>query len=224
MTEPHTHLTSRSHTKPLSYTKPLSHIKTLLIANRGEIARRILHTAQQLGLKTVAVYTEADRDALHHRLADHHVLLHDTVTTDGTRCSGYLNIAEILRAAKACNADAIHPGYGFLSENADFAQAVCDAGLRYIGPHPQTIRRLGDKVTAKAFAQKLGIPTLPAITLNADTPLDATHLPQEGWPWLVKAAAGGGGRGMRVAHSATELISVNVFPSGVAKICSHKNV
>lgn len=188
----------------------LHNIKTLLIANRGEIACRIIRTAHELGLKTVAVFTEADAGAAHVTLADYSVKLSDQ-TSDSNPAdtiSGYLDIDAIIKAAKATGADAIHPGYGFLSENALFAKAVSDAALRFVGPTAKQIEQLGDKVAAKAFAESLGVNTLPALTIDPSQSTADQSLPESGWPWLIKAAAGGGGRGMRVVNNPTELTQV----------------
>jgi 3-methylcrotonyl-CoA carboxylase alpha subunit len=189
----------------MNYT--LENISTLLIANRGEIACRIIRTAKQLGLKTVAVYTEADAAAAHPKLADVSVLLPDNKTSEGV-VSGYLDIQAIVQAAKDTHADAIHPGYGFLSENADFSRAVAAANLKFVGPEASHIEQLGDKVAAKAFANELGVNTLPTLTLDAAKSAQDQVLPKEGWPWLIKAAAGGGGRGMRVVENAEALFQV----------------
>lgn len=185
----------------------LQHIDTLLIANRGEIACRIMRTAKALGLKTVAVYTPADAAAAHIQLADFAVELADTQTDTG-HISGYLNSDAIIAAAKKTGAQAIHPGYGFLSENADFARAIAQADLRFVGPEASAIESLGDKVAAKAFANKLGISTLPTLTFDPTQSPESQTLPTEGWPWLIKAAAGGGGRGMRVVSDGDALRQV----------------
>ena len=131
-------------------------IRRLLIANRGEIARRIIRTAQRLGIETVAVYSDPDRDALHVREA---TMSHPLGGRASAEC--YLRIDKLIQAARATKADAVHPGYGFLSENADFAQAVLDAGLVWVGPPPAAIRALGSKSSAKAIAQQRGVPCLP---------------------------------------------------------------
>jgi len=166
----------------------VSTITTLLVANRGEIARRVFRTARNMALRTVAVYVEADALSPHVTEADDAVLLP----------TGYLDGDAILAAAKASGADAIHPGYGFLSENAVFAQAVIDAGVTWVGPPPAAIAAMGDKVAAKRLAVEAGVPTLPM----AEDPSGAAEI---GFPLLVKAAAGGGGKGMRVVASAGEL-------------------
>jgi len=161
---------------------------TLLIANRGEIARRIIRSAHDMGIGCVAVYVDADAQAPFVREADEAVHLTE----------GYLDGAAILEAAKATGAGAIHPGYGFLSENAAFCQQVMAAGLAWVGPSPDAISQMGDKIAAKALAEKAQVPTLP----GSQDPSDAS---QVGYPLLVKAAAGGGGKGMRVVESADQL-------------------
>ncbi|OYU32238.1 MAG: carbamoyl-phosphate synthase large subunit [Comamonadaceae bacterium PBBC2] len=174
----------------------------LLIANRGEIARRVIRTAQRMGIATVAVYSDADRDALHVHEADTAVALGGTLSADS-----YLRIDKLLQAARDSGADAVHPGYGFLSENADFAQAVIDAGLTWVGPPPEAIRALGSKSAAKALALRHGVPCLPGY-LGADQS-DATFTAQAeqlGLPLMVKAVAGGGGRGMRLVSDMAQLL------------------
>jgi geranyl-CoA carboxylase alpha subunit len=161
-------------------------MKSLLIANRGEIARRIMRTARRIGLRTIAVYSEADRDALHVCEADAAVCI-----GGATPRESYLNIAAIIDAAKHTKADAVHPGYGFLAENADFAQAVIDARLAWIGPAPAVIRQMGDKAQAKRIAAAAGVPIVPGGNATADV------ASQTGYPLMIKAVAGGGGRGMR---------------------------
>jgi len=184
---------------------PLKHIQTVLIANRGEIACRIIRTAKSLGLKTIAVYTKADENALHTFEADQAVFLEDEPTQDGS-ISGYLCIAQIISAAKQCHAQAIHPGYGFLSENADFAEAVETAGLRFVGPKAEAIRQLGHKVQAKQIATSANVPILKSLMVSANKESKNTDsYPTEDWPWLIKAAAGGGGRGMRIVNNTAEL-------------------
>ena len=177
-------------------------ITKLLVANRGEIALRIFRTAQRMGLHTVAVYSDADAQALHVQAASLAVPLHGNASADT-----YLRIDKILQAAHASGADAVHPGYGFLSENADFAQAVIDAGLVWVGPPPAAIRSLGSKSAAKALALARGVPCLPGY-YGADQ--SDERLVQEaqrlGWPLMVKAAAGGGGRGMRLVTQAEQFL------------------
>ena len=177
-------------------------VTRLLIANRGEIARRVIRTARQMGIQTVAVYSDADRDALHVQEADTAVALGGTLSADS-----YLRIDKLLAAAQATGADAVHPGYGFLSENAEFAQAVIDAGLTWVGPPPAAIRALGSKSAAKALALQHGVPCLPGY-FGADQS-DATFTAQAeqlGLPLMVKAVAGGGGRGMRLVTDMAQLL------------------
>jgi len=167
-------------------------IRRLLVANRGEIACRIFRTAHRMGIATVAVYADADAGAPFVRMADGAVALHGE-----TAAETYLDGGKLIAAAVRSGADAVHPGYGFLSENADFAQAVLDAGLIWVGPSPDSIRRIGDKLAAKAVAQAAGVPTLQAHALGVGE--DATGpAARIGYPILIKASAGGGGRGMRV--------------------------
>jgi len=170
----------------------------VLIANRGEIALRIMKTARRLGLGVVAVYSDADRDALHVRAADTAVRIGEALPA-----RSYLNIDAIIAAAKASGADAVHPGYGFLAENADFAQACRDAGLVFIGPSPEAIRAMGSKAGAKEFMRKAGIPCVPGYQGTDQS--EAAMLAEAGkigFPVMIKAAAGGGGRGMRLVTDA----------------------
>jgi acetyl-CoA carboxylase biotin carboxylase subunit len=173
----------------------------VLIANRGEIALRIHRACHEMGIKTVAVHSTADAHAMHVRLADETVC----IGPPPSRAS-YLNVANILSAASITGADAIHPGLGFLSENADFAAAVEESGFTFIGPSPEHIRLMGDKVRAKAEARRLGIPVVPgspeAVRDIAEAEAAARAI---GYPVLLKASAGGGGRGMKLAHNAAEL-------------------
>ncbi len=176
-------------------------ITRLLIANRGEIARRILRTAHRLGMATVAVYSDADAGALHVREAGSAVALGGNVSADT-----YLRIDKLLAAAKASGADAVHPGYGFLSENADFAQAVLDAGLVWVGPPPAAIHALGNKAAAKQLALAKNVPCLPGYQ-GSDQSNDRllAEAVKVAYPLMVKATAGGGGRGMRLVTQASEL-------------------
>jgi acetyl-CoA carboxylase, biotin carboxylase subunit len=173
----------------------------ILIANRGEIALRIHRACQELGIATVAVHSTADAEAMHVRLADESVCIGPPAARDS-----YLNAAAILSAATITGADAIHPGYGFLSENAEFAAMVEEHGLAFIGPTAEHIRMMGDKVVAKVTAKKLGIPCVPGSD-GAITDIDtAKQVAKDiGYPVLIKAAAGGGGRGMKVARNEGEL-------------------
>jgi geranyl-CoA carboxylase alpha subunit len=176
-------------------------MKSLLIANRGEIARRIMRTARRMGMRTVAVYSDADREALHAREADAAMRIGGAAPRES-----YLNMAAIIDAAKQAGADSVHPGYGFLAENAHFAQAVLDAGLTWVGPQPAAIRQMGDKVLAKRIARQAGVPTIPGAEPNdqSNTGLMAAAGPI-GFPLMIKAAAGGGGRGMRLVRAESEL-------------------
>ena len=176
-------------------------MRTVLIANRGEIAIRVIRACRDAGLQSVAVYAEPDRDALHVRLADQAIAL-----GGNTAAESYLVIDKIIDAAKQSGADAIHPGYGFLSENADFAQAVIDAGITWIGPSPDSIRSLGDKVSARHIAQRAGAPQVPG---TPDPVKDSGEVvefaKQHGLPVAIKAAFGGGGRGLKVARTLEEI-------------------
>ena len=173
----------------------------VLIANRGEIALRIHRACREMGIKTVAVHSTADADAMNVRLADETVCIGPPAARDS-----YLNVAAILSAATITGADAIHPGLGFLAENADFAAAVEEHGFVFIGPAPEHIALMGDKVAAKAAASRLGIPTVPGSTgAVRDLTAAETAAGAIGYPVLIKAAAGGGGRGMKVARDRAEL-------------------
>jgi geranyl-CoA carboxylase alpha subunit len=176
-------------------------MRSLLIANRGEIARRIIRTAKRMGVRTVAVYSDADRDALHLRDADAALRIGAASPRES-----YLNSAAIIAAARQAGADTVHPGYGFLAENADFAQAVLDAGLTWIGPLPSVIRQMGDKAQAKRIARHAGLPTVPGYdeTDQSDGAF-ANAANAIGYPVMIKAAAGGGGRGMRHVAAESEL-------------------
>jgi len=173
----------------------------VLIANRGEIALRIQRACRELGMSTVAVHSTADTDAMHVRLADESVCIGPPPARDS-----YLNIPALLSAAAVTGADAIHPGYGFLSENARFAEMVEAHGMTFIGPSPAHIRMMGDKIAAKAAMASLGVPLVPGSDGAVPDMEQARAVAERvGYPLLVKAAAGGGGRGMKVAHSADEL-------------------
>jgi acetyl-CoA carboxylase biotin carboxylase subunit len=178
-------------------------IKRLLIANRGEIALRIHRAAREMGIETVAVHSTADADAMHVRLADHAVCIGPPAAKDS-----YLNVAAIIAAAEITHADAIHPGYGFLSENAQFAEIVEAHGLIWVGPKPEHIRTMGDKVQAKRTAGALGLPLVPGSDGAIEDFDVARELAEQiGYPVIIKAASGGGGRGMKVVNSAEELES-----------------
>jgi 3-methylcrotonyl-CoA carboxylase alpha subunit len=187
--------------------------RTLLIANRGEIACRVIRTARAMGLRTVAVYSEADANALHVAEADEAVLIGPARARDS-----YLNIERILEAAKKTGAEAIHPGYGFLSESAEFAQACADAGLIFVGPTAEMITAMGSKSGSKALMEKAGVPLVPGFHGEAqDDATLAKAADKIGFPVLVKASAGGGGRGMRVVRSAAELAPAIVSAKREAK-------
>ena len=177
-------------------TMPIQHI---LIANRGEIACRIQRTARALGLKTTAVYHFADRQAPHVAAADAAVELHAEVPT-----AAYLDVTQLLAAAQQTDADAVHPGYGFLAENARFAAAVEGAGLRFIGPQPNVIELMGDKLRAREFAIAHGIPVAPSCAQEGSMEAFVADASALGFPLLIKAAAGGGGKGMSIVHHADE--------------------
>lgn len=176
-------------------------IKRLLIANRGEIAVRIIRAAKALGVETVQVYSQADADMMAVKLADQSVCIGPAKAADS-----YLNIAKVMTAAKETGADAVHPGYGFLAESANFARAVADAGMAFIGPSADTIDRMGDKVAARQAAQAAGVPVVPGSKGRLDTVDEAARVAgQIGYPVMIKAAAGGGGKGIRIAATEDEL-------------------
>ena len=189
-------------------------IDKLVIANRGEIALRILRACRELGVKTVAVYSKADREAKYVRLADESVCIGPHQAKDS-----YLNIPAVISCAEVTDATAIHPGYGFLAENADFAERVQESGFIFVGPKPDTIRLMGDKVSAIASMKESGVPCVP----GSDGPLDDN--PQRnkkiaseiGYPVIVKAAGGGGGKGMRVVHSEAALLNAIAMTKSEAK-------
>ncbi|WP_164115473.1 acetyl-CoA carboxylase biotin carboxylase subunit [Sphingorhabdus sp. Alg239-R122] len=188
-------------------------IKKILIANRGEIALRIHRAAHEMGIKTVAVHSTADEDAMHVRLADEAICVGPPPATDS-----YLNIPNIISAAEVSHADAIHPGYGFLSENAKFAEIVEAHGIKWIGPKPEHIRTMGDKVEAKRTAGALGIPLVPGSPGPVENIEDGKRIAEEiGYPVIVKAASGGGGRGMQVVESPDKLESLMSQASNEAK-------
>lgn len=186
----------------------------VLIANRGEIALRVLRACKELGIKTVAVHSSADRDLMHVRLADESVCIGPANATDS-----YLNVPAIISATEVTDAVAIHPGYGFLSENADFAEQVEKSGFIFIGPRPETIRLMGDKVSAINVMRDAGVPTVPGSNGPIDDNKDRTlAIAREiGYPVIIKAAAGGGGRGMRVVHSEAALLKAIYVTQSEAK-------
>lgn len=183
------------------YSTTMPPFRKILIANRGEIAARIIRACKEMSIRAVAVYSDADAQAMHTRLADEAVRLGPPPPRES-----YLNIERIIEAARKSNADAIHPGYGFLSENADFAEAVMKAGIVFIGPPPDAIRKMGSKTEARAIMQEAGVPVVPGYhphPFAGEGVRDAAE--RLGYPVLVKASAGGGGKGMRVTRSSAEL-------------------
>lgn len=186
----------------------------VLIANRGEIALRILRACKELGIKTVAAHSTADRDLLHVRLADESVCI-----GPHPAAQSYLNIPAIISAAEITDAVAIHPGYGFLSENADFAEQVEKSGFIFIGPHADTIRQMGDKVSAIKFMKKIGAPCVPGSNEPVgDDDSETIKLARTiGYPIIIKASGGGGGRGMRVVHTESHLINAIALTRSEAK-------
>ena len=188
-------------------------IGKLLIANRGEIALRIIRTCREMGISTVAVYSTVDRNALHVQLADEAVCVGDPPSG-----RSYLNIPNIIAAATSRGADAIHPGYGFLAENDRFAEICSAHGLIFVGPSPESIRSMGDKSTAKATMQRVGVPTIPGSEgLLASVDEAARLAGSMGYPVMIKATAGGGGRGMRLVRSADELENLFKAAQGEAE-------
>lgn len=174
----------------------------ILIANRGEIALRIIRTCKEMGIKTVAVFSTADRDSLHVRFADEAVCIGPPASAES-----YLNVPRIMAAAEITNADAIHPGYGFLAENADFAEVCTEYGIKFIGPTPEHIRKMGDKVTAKETMIKAGVPVVPGSDGLVKSDKAGIKIAEEiGYPVILKATAGGGGKGMRIVWKEEEFI------------------
>lgn len=189
-------------------------LKKVLIANRGEIALRILRACRELGIKTVAVHSKADRDLMHVRLADESVCIGPPSST-----LSYLNIPAIISAAEVTDSVAIHPGYGFLAENADFAEQVQNSGFIFIGPNPDVIRMMGDKVCAIQAMKKAGVPTVPGSDgpITDDNERTIQVAKRIGYPVIIKAASGGGGRGMRVVHSEAALLNAVYVTQSEAK-------
>jgi acetyl-CoA carboxylase biotin carboxylase subunit len=176
-------------------------IKKILIANRGEIALRVIRTCKEMGIKTVAVYSVADRDSLHVRFADEAVCIGAAASAQS-----YLNMNRIMAAVEITNADAVHPGYGFLAENADFAELCARYGIKFIGPTPDQIRKMGDKITAKETMIAAGVPVVPGSDgLIKDLKQAQKVAAEVGYPVMLKATAGGGGKGMRIVRSEDEL-------------------
>src|ERR1700712_4913400 len=175
--------------------------KKILIANRGEIALRVIRTCKEMGIKTVAVYSTADKDSLHVKFADEAVCIGKPQSADS-----YLNIPHIMAAAEITNADGIHPGYGFLAENAKFAEICGEHGIKFIGPTPSMINAMGDKITAKETMIKAGVPVVPGGEGLLENVAEAKRLAKEiGYPVIMKATAGGGGKGMRVVWEDSEI-------------------
>ena len=189
-------------------------LEKVLIANRGEIALRVLRSCKELGIKTVAVHSTADRDLMHVRLSDESVCIGPPSPTDS-----YLNTPAIISAMEVTDADAVHPGYGFLSENADFAEQVENSGFAFIGPTADTIRLMGDKVSAIEVMREAGVPTVPGSNGPIDDNNERTlSLAKEiGYPVIIKATAGGGGRGMRVVHNEAALLKAIFVTQSEAK-------
>jgi len=178
-------------------------IRKVLIANRGEIANRIIWTCKEMGIKTVAVHSEADREALHVRFADEAICIGPAPSAQS-----YLNIPSIISAAEITNADAVHPGYGFLAESATFAKVCEDCNIKFIGPRPDVIAMMGDKVEARRTMKAAGVPILPGTSEPVESADEIRELVKEiGFPLIIKAAAGGGGRGMRIVRKSEELES-----------------
>lgn len=188
-------------------------ITKILIANRGEIALRIIRTCQEMGIRTVAVYSTADQNSLHVQLADEAVCVGDAPVA-----KSYLNIPNIISAALTRGATAIHPGYGFLAENAKFAEMCADHNLIFIGPSPEAMRKMADKATARETMQAVGVPTVPGSRGLITSDEEAVKLAEKiGYPVIIKATAGGGGRGMRVARDAQELLKMMRTAQGEAQ-------
>lgn len=173
----------------------------ILIANRGEIALRIIRACKEMGIKTVAVHSDADSEALHVSLADESICIGPTASADS-----YLNMKAIISAAEIADADAIHPGYGFLSENSEFAEICEQCGITFIGPTAENMRLMGDKITARQTVTEAGVPILPGTNESIETTDEAQRIADEiGYPVIIKASAGGGGRGMKIVHSPASL-------------------
>lgn len=178
-------------------------MKKILIANRGEIAVRIIRACQELGIKTVAIHSTVDRDSLHNKIADESICI-----GPGSSLKSYLHIPSVMCAAELAGVDGIHPGYGFLAENAEFAEVCAEYGIKFIGPKPGHIRALGNKVEARALAIKAGVPLLPGSEGAVRSEQEAMQLAEKiGFPLIIKAAAGGGGRGMKIVRKKEELIN-----------------
>ena len=178
----------------------LKTFEKILIANRGEIALRIIRTCKEMGIRTVAVYSTADADSLHVRFADEAVCIGPPSSAES-----YLSIPKIMAAVEITNADAVHPGYGFLAENADFAEVCAEYGIKFIGPSPEQIRKMGDKITAKETMISAGVPVVPGSEGLLKDVKEGLKISEEiGYPVMLKATAGGGGRGMRIVWNEEE--------------------
>jgi acetyl-CoA carboxylase biotin carboxylase subunit len=194
------------------HTRGVFVFKKILIANRGEIALRIIRACKEMGIKTVAVHSTADAHALHVRFADQSVCIGPPKSADS-----YLNVPSIISAAEITDSEAIHPGYGFLAENASFAEVCNSAGIKFIGPSPESIKLMGDKAKARETAAKTGVPILPGSAGVITEEADAVELARElGFPVIIKAVAGGGGKGMRVVMEETEFASAFVMAQSEA--------
>ncbi|MCC6593500.1 MAG: ATP-grasp domain-containing protein, partial [Xanthomonadales bacterium] len=189
-------------------------LEKIVIANRGEIALRVLRACQALGIKTVAVHSTVDRNLKHVAMADESVCIGPPAPKDS-----YLNIPALIAAAEVTDAQGIHPGYGFLSENADFAERVEESGFVFIGPRPETIRLMGDKVSAITAMKQAGVPCVPGSgkPLDEDAAETARIAKDIGYPVIIKAAGGGGGRGMRVVHTEMALLNAVAMTRAEAK-------
>src|SRR5471032_206856 len=187
--------------------------KRILIANRGEIACRVIKTARRMGISTVAVYSEADRDALHVEMADHTVLIGPPAAAQS-----YLLIDKIVEACRTTGAEAVHPGYGFLSEREAFPKALEAAGIVFIGPNPKAIAAMGDNIESKKAAAAANVSTVPGHLGVIDNDAEAMEIAEEiGYPVMIKASAGGGGKGMRIAYSKSEVAEGYVRAKSEAK-------
>lgn len=186
--------------------------KKVLVANRGEIACRVMRTLAEMDIASVAIHHSVEARARHVRMADEAIEI-----VGGTPVAAHLDIGRIIEAARATGADAVHPGYGFLSENASFAQAVADAGLTFIGPDAQTISLMGDKISARNFAEAQGVPVAPSVLPTGDLNAFIAEAEKIGFPLLIKAAAGGGGKGMNIVRSASDLREAARIASSEAK-------
>jgi len=186
--------------------------KKVLIANRGEIACRVIRTLNEMAIGSVAIYHRVEANAVHAQMADEAIEI-----TGDTPVAAHLDVAQIIAAAKKTGADAIHPGYGFLSENAAFAKAVSDAGIAFIGPDAATIQLMGDKISARNFAVEHGVPVAPSVISSGDLDAFAAAASEIGFPILIKAAAGGGGKGMSIVHSADQIMEAAKIASSEAE-------